>query len=160
MLIRRTAIGLVLALLLTLPATAQDHQKGVAAYKRGDYATALKEWRPLAERGHANAQDNLGLMYTKGLGVPQDYAAAVKWYRKAAEQGHAGAQMRLGVMYIEGIGVPKDDILAYMWLNHSAANGDKFPASIRDGVARRLTRAQIAEAKKLTREWQAKHGKK
>ncbi len=79
---------------------------------------------------------------------------------KAAEQGHAGAQMRLGVMYIEGIGVPKDYILAYMWLNLSAANGGKFPASIRDGVARRLTRAQIAEAKKLTREWQAKHGKK
>ncbi|MCZ6609182.1 MAG: sel1 repeat family protein, partial [Alphaproteobacteria bacterium] len=60
--LRRIAKGLVLALLLTLPATAQDHQKGVAAYKRGDYATALKEWRPLAEQGHANAQDNLGLM--------------------------------------------------------------------------------------------------
>ena len=158
--LRRIAKGLVLALLLTLPATAQDHQKGVAAYKRGDYATALKEWRPLAEQGHANAQDNLGLMYTKGLGVPQDYAAAAKWYRKAAEQGLASAQMRLGVMYIKGIGVPKDDILAYMWLNLSAANGDKFPAIIQDGVARRLTRAQIAEAKKLTREWQAKHGKK
>ena len=58
--LRRTAIGLVLALLVALPATAQDFEKGLAAVKRGDYATALSEWRPLAEQGNADAQYNLG----------------------------------------------------------------------------------------------------
>ncbi len=52
----------------------------LAAYQRGDYATALREWRPLAEQGNAKAQYNLGFMYRYGLGVPQDDAAAWGWY--------------------------------------------------------------------------------
>ena len=70
---------------LTAPAWAGVNE-GVAAYNRGDFATALREWRPLAEQGVAEAQFNLGLMYYDGEGVPQDYAEAVKWYRKAAEE--------------------------------------------------------------------------
>ena len=62
----------------TAPARA-GLDEGVAAYDRGDYATALREWRPLAEQGNAKAQYNLGAMYYSGLGVPQDYAEAVKW---------------------------------------------------------------------------------
>ncbi len=81
----------------TPPAEA-DFNPGVAAYKRGDYATALRELRPLAEQGHASAQFNLGLMYNNGLGVPQDYAEALQWYRKAAEQGHATAQFMWGLV--------------------------------------------------------------
>ncbi len=60
--------------------------EGVAAYKRGDYATALREWRPLAEQGNANAQLFLGLMYGNGRGVPQDYAQAHMWYDLAASR--------------------------------------------------------------------------
>ncbi len=58
----------------------------MAAYHRGDYATALREWRPLAEQGSAIAQNNLGLMYSEGLGVPKDYAQAHKWYNLAASR--------------------------------------------------------------------------
>ena len=61
--------------------------EGLAAAKRGDYATALREWRPLAEQGHASAQSTLGFMYSKGQGVPQDYIQAHKWYNLAAVQG-------------------------------------------------------------------------
>ena len=71
---------------LTAPAWA-GFDEAVAAYQRGDYATAIRELRPLAEQGDADAQFNLGTMYGIGLGVPQDFAKAVKWYRKAAEQG-------------------------------------------------------------------------
>ncbi|HBK79264.1 MAG TPA: hypothetical protein DDZ83_06205, partial [Nitrospinae bacterium] len=88
--------------------TEGGYQEGLDAYKRGDYATALKEWRPLAERGHAVAQFNLGLMYAKGKGVPRDYKIASKWYRMSAEQGDAGAQYNLGLMYAKGQGVLKD----------------------------------------------------
>ena len=61
-----------------------------------DYHEALKWYRKAANRGHANAQNSLGLMYQNGRGVPQDYSEAVKWFRKAADQGHADAQNSLG----------------------------------------------------------------
>ena len=79
-----------------------DFQKGLTAYERGDYATALREWTPLAEQGVADAQYNLGVMYGNGKGVPKDYETAVKWYRLAAKQGNASAQFNLGVMYGKG----------------------------------------------------------
>ncbi|MDB4130403.1 hypothetical protein N9581_01710, partial [Amylibacter sp.] len=69
-------ITLILATVLSLvftQVTAQDLNKGYEAYKLGDYSTALKEWKPLAEQGDANAQNNLGVMYDKGIGVLQDY---------------------------------------------------------------------------------------
>ena len=120
---RRLAIGLVLALLVALPATAQDYAKGWAAYGRGDYATALKEWQPLAEQGNAQAQYILGAMYAKGQGVPQDYGEALKWYHKAAAQGHANAQSNLGLMYSKGQGVPQDFAAAVKWYRKAVKQG-------------------------------------
>ena len=101
--------------MVTGAAAAGPFNDGVAAYERGDYATALRLWRPLAEEGDALAQYNLGLMYGKGEGVPQDDAEAVKWYRLAAEQGFAKAQLNLGFMYARGRGVPQDDAEAVKW---------------------------------------------
>ena len=75
--------------IVTGPTNRQVDQDGWGAYERGDYQTALREWRPLATQGNAPAQFNLGLMYDHGYGVPQDDAEAVKWYRLAAEQGDA-----------------------------------------------------------------------
>ena len=119
----KITIGVVLAVLVALPATAQDFRKGLAAYDRGDYATALKEWRPLAERGLAQAQSNLGLMYRNGHGVTKDYRAAVHWYRKSAEQGHAPAQADLGFMYVKGWGVPQDHAASAKWYRKAAEQG-------------------------------------
>ncbi len=69
-----------------------DFQKGLKAYQQGDYATALKEWKPLAEQGHADAQVNLGVMYLEGQNVPRDYKTAIKWLTLAAEQKHIESQ--------------------------------------------------------------------
>ena len=82
-----------------------DWEAGVDAYQAGDYKTALKEFRPLAEQGLADAQFNLALMYEHGEGVVQDYKKALKWYRLAAEQGDATAWHQLGVMHHYGWGV-------------------------------------------------------
>ena len=101
-----------------------DFQKGLAAVQRGDFATALREWTPLAEQGDASAQFNLGLMYNNGRGVPQDDKTAVKWYALAAEQGDADAQYNLGVMYDNGEGVPQDDKTAVKWWTLAAEQGD------------------------------------
>lgn len=67
--LRRTEIGLVLALLVAMPATAQDLEKGVGTNERGDYAAALWEWKSLAAKGNAKALFYLGLMYQSGIGV-------------------------------------------------------------------------------------------
>jgi len=119
----RGVFVLVLALALSAPVSAADFQAGVAADDRGDYATALKEYRPLAEQGHAGAQTNLGWMYAYGLGVPQDYAEAAKWYRLAAEQGHRRAQLLLGMKLKHGQGVPQDYAEAMKWYRLAAEQG-------------------------------------
>src|SRR5438132_5125190 len=87
--------------------------QGVAAYKQGDFATAVHEFVPLAEHGHAEAQFYLGAMYSKGWGVPQDDTAAAQWYRRAAPQGVAGARVNLGGGCIRGVGVPRELRQAY-----------------------------------------------
>ncbi len=145
---------------LTAPAWA-GWDEGVAAYHRGDYAAALREFRPLAEQGNAKAQYNLGLMYYNGEGVPQDYAEAVKWYRKAAEQGYAKAQNNLGLMYVGSLGVPQDYVQAHMWLDLAASifspgEDRDLAVKYRDIYAKMMTPAQISEAEKLAREWRPK----
>ena len=100
-----------------------DWEKGVTAYKSGDYATALREWTPLAGQGDAAAQYKLGLMYHNVRGVPQDDRVAVTWYRLAANQGDAHAQYNLGVMYERGSGVPQDYKAAVTWYRLAAKQG-------------------------------------
>jgi TPR repeat protein len=131
-------------------------RRGIAAYEKSDYATALQLMLPLAENGDSSAQATLGLLYFNGWGVPQNDWAAARWYSKAAEQGDALAQNNLGVMYDEGRGVPQDHALAHMWYNLAAASGDKVAAKNRDIAAKQMTPAQIAEAQKLAREWKPK----
>ena len=125
---------------------AQDFNKGLKAAQSGDFATALKEWKPLAEQGNAVAQYNLGVMYRNGEGVTQDYAEAVKWLRKAAEQGDEEAQNNLGWMYEKGNGVLQDRIAAHMWLNIATANGNKNAGENRDFTAGKLTAEQLEKA--------------
>ena len=119
-LIAALCAGVILG--LTAPAWA-GQDEAAAAYKRGDYATAVRELRPLAEQGDAKAQHNLGVMYERGQGVPQDYAEAVRWYRKAAEQGYASAQYNLGVMYGKGQVIPQDYAEAVGWFRKAAEQG-------------------------------------
>ena len=77
-------------------------------------------------------------------------------FRSAANQGEAVAQTKLGIMYDDGEGVPKDKVQAYKWLSLAAANGDKPAPMLRDLLAKEMTAAQIAEAKKLASEWKPK----
>ena len=105
-------------------AARADFQDGLKAAQSGDFATALQEWRPLAEQGLVGAQFNLGLMYDNGRGVPENDAKAVKWYRLAAEQEGAEAQYNLGFMYANGEGVLQDDREAVKWYRLAAKQGE------------------------------------
>ena len=135
---------------------AQDYDAGLESYYNRDYAAALREWRPLAEQGHADAQVSLVLMYAGGHGVAQNSAEAARWYRKAAEQGNAAAQRFLGGMFDIGQGVPQDYVPAHMWLNLSANQGNENATSNRDIEEGKMTQAQFDEAQKLAREWKPK----
>jgi TPR repeat protein len=96
---------------------------GLTALKRGDYPTALRLLRSLADQGNAAARFNLATMYDNGRGVPMDDAEAARWYRLAAEQGYAAAQNNLGAMYRSGEGVPQDFAEAVKWFRLAADQG-------------------------------------
>src|SRR5690242_13009427 len=110
--------------LLAVACFGADFAAGLSAYQKGDYTTAAKEWRPLAEEGSAEAQFNLGLLYADGQGVPQDYMEAVNWFKRSADQDYAKAQLNLGALYSTGKGVKRDYLQAYKWFNICAAKGD------------------------------------
>ncbi len=129
---------LILSFLMAGPAIAEPFEDATNAYLSGDYETAYRLIKPLAEGGLPEAQLNLGLLYEKGQGVPQDYAEALKWnlkaaeqgnakalkwYRKAAEQGNAEAQFHLGLMYDERRGVPQNYVEAVKWYREAAEQG-------------------------------------
>ena len=101
-----------------------DFGKGIAAYNSGDFATALREFTPLAEQGDAFVQNILGVMYYNGEGVLQDYKTAVKWYTLAAEQGDASARFNLGSTYENGTGVLQDYKTAVKWYTLAAEQGN------------------------------------
>jgi len=108
---------------LSLPATAEPLEDGIAAYRDKDYVKAVDLWRPLAEKGVAAAQYRLGTLYAEGKGVAQNDATAATWFQRAAEQGDAAAQYNLGASYAEGLGVDKDDVAAAKWFRRAADQG-------------------------------------
>ncbi len=110
-----------------------------------------------AEEGDAKAQSSLGLRYYAGGAAPLDYAEALRWFRLAAQQGYAEAQVMLGVMTASGMGVPEDLVSAYVWYNLSAAQGNETAQRNKDVIEKRMTREQIAEAQRLSREWIETH---
>jgi TPR repeat protein len=145
--------ALTMVLAAVGPVAAGEFEDAGAAFDRGDYATAVRLFRPLADQGDAAAQQRLGLIYEGGLGVPEDYAVAAMWFRRAADQGLKTAQWDLGLMYETGSGVQQTYVQAHMWYNLSAAQGWGVAADARNKLERAMTPAQIAEAQKLAREW-------
>ena len=89
------------------PALANNFEAGFAAYQKGKFEDAAKEWLALAKEGHAKAQYILGILFDQGKGVVQDRSEAVKWWLKAAENDFQLAQHNLANAYISGDGIEK-----------------------------------------------------
>lgn len=117
---------------------------------------------PLRERaaaGDPEAQFTLGKNYEAGRGgLKKDYAEAAGWYLKSANQGNVYAQASLGILYHAGKGVPLDNVQAEMWFTisaeHAPQNDRDTIVEMRDSVAHHLSAEQMAEARKMAREWQ------
>src|SRR5258708_15713304 len=92
-----------------------DFRSGLSAFNSGDYATALRLWRPLAERAEPRSEAGLGFMYHRGLGVAVDDREAAVWLRRAAEHGQAEGQLMLGLLFYHGRGVAQSYVRAHAW---------------------------------------------
>jgi len=145
----RNRVLLTLALVVALGATAcsvDPFEAAKTAFNEGDYAEALRLWRPLADSGHAEAQSYMGLMYSEGKGVPQDQKEAVQWFRKAADQGLAQAMFNLGGCYAMGLGVEVDCFEAYMLFYQAEAAGIRDASDGIDFCETQLSPEQLREA--------------
>lgn len=130
------------------------YHNGIGVTK--DFEQALFWLRKAAQKGLAEAQDYLGMMYHKGEGVETNQEEAVKWFSRAANQGLANAQRNLAAQYAFGNGVPTDKVVAYKWANLAAAQQAENSVELRDRLETAMTRSQIAEGQRLTREFVAK----
>jgi len=133
----------------TAVAVAETYEDALLAYNKGDFATALRLYRSLAERGNASAQQGLARMYLRGEGVQQDPSEASKWFHKASElinglaaynhgdfdnamrifhpladEGQVLGEYIIGLMYANGQGVPENYPEALKWLQKAAEQGE------------------------------------
>jgi TPR repeat protein len=141
------------AVLAASLACAGDFAAALAAYEKGDYATAKKEWQEVAETGNAAAQFNLALLFYDGKGTEPDLEAAFHWFSRAANQGYVRAERNLGAMYAEGRGAVRDNVKAYKWFALCAAEGNEACATQRDMVSKRLKPPKLAEAQRLAKDF-------
>ena len=128
------------------------------AYAQGDgvpkdFSEAVKWWRKAAFQGEAASQQNLGAAYLQGNGVAADAVHAGKWWRQAADQGYAQAQYGLGMLCCNGQGMPTNNVEAYKWITLALAQGQEDDAGLLAALEQRMTSDQIAEAKRLVREF-------
>ena len=86
MLFRDLVVAAALSLEFVTPALSGTRD-GIAAFERGDYSTAQREFSSVAAHNDADAQYLLGHMYHLGLGVAQDDTKAFRRFNKAAKSG-------------------------------------------------------------------------
>jgi len=105
---------------LATPLSAQSVKAGIEAWQKADYSAAVAIWRPLAEKGDADAQFNLGQAYRLGRGVPINLAAAQSWFERAADKGHIDAQTTLGLLLFQN----GNHIGGLRWLKAASDQGE------------------------------------
>jgi TPR repeat protein/beta-lactamase regulating signal transducer with metallopeptidase domain len=135
------------------------YHNGHVFYERTeqDYKQAVTWYLRAAERGHADAQSGLGILYAMGRGVDQNDKQAAAWFRKAADQGHDKAQFSLGDQYYWGKGVEQDYKQAFYWY-HLAAEQGFIPAQFILGVMYMEGKGVKQDAKQAE-SWLQKAGK-
>jgi hypothetical protein len=116
----RHLVALALAAFLSAPVSAQSVKAGIDAWQRADYSAAVGIWRPLAEKGDADAQFNLGQAYRLGRGVPINLGAAKTWFERAAASGHLDAETTLGLLLFQN----GDQADGLKWLKKAAEQGE------------------------------------
>lgn len=117
---RKYLIASALMAFVAAPIWAQSVKAGIDAWQRADYSGAVAIWRPLAEKGDADAEFNLGQAYRLGRGAPTNLAAAKTWFERAANQGHVDAETTLGLLLFQNGDQPE----GLNWLKKAAQQGE------------------------------------
>jgi cell division septation protein DedD len=117
---RKYLVAAALTIWAAAPLSAQTVRAGIDAWQRADYGGAVAIWRPLAEKGDADAEFNLGQAYRLGRGVPTNLSAAKTWFERAANQGHIDAETTLGLLLFQN----GDQAEGLKWLKKAAAKGE------------------------------------
>jgi len=130
-----------------------------ALYFRGlgverDAARGLDWFARAAAEGDPANQLRLGQLYLDGAGGAPEIGPGLRWIRRAANQGYVEAQIRLGSIHAEGGVVEKDLVRAYMWFHLASMMGNEQAGKVLTGLAREMTAAEIAAAKRLADAWQ------
>ncbi len=97
---------------------SKDQTKSDMWYQK--VVSEINWFKDQAEKGSADAQYNLGILYNQGKGVIQDYKMAVKYYQMAAAQGYGCGQSALGLCYLNGEGVSQDENMAVKYYQMAA----------------------------------------
>jgi TPR repeat protein len=129
-------VGALMASLVMVSAgIAGPLEDAGAAFEHGDYETAMRLFRPLAEAGNADAQWMLGLLYRNGGRSAPNFTEALKWFKLAADQGHIRALLHLGQIYQVGLfGVSENKAEAAKWYRLAALQGDAGAQNILGGI--------------------------
>ena len=155
------SVSLLAALLLTLNGCGEkastEASPPAMAVNKSKVEDTFSKVQKEAEAGNADAQNNLGWIYSNGHGAPKDDQAAMKWFRLAAAQGNANSQLALGKIYRGGQGVAQDNVRALMWFNLAADKGNADAQQVRALAVGHMTPAQIAEAKKMAIDCESSH---
>src|SRR4249919_2959663 len=113
-------VAAAMVALLSAPLSAQSVKAGIEAWQKADYASAVAIWRPLADKGDADAQFNLGQAYRLGRGVSINLSAAQTWFQRAAASGHVDAQTTLGLLLFQN----GDQVQGLKWLKQASEQGE------------------------------------
>jgi len=117
------------------------------AFDRADYRTSLNVWMPPAQQGDREAQNYVGQIYEKGMGLPPDYGVAAYWYQKAADQGYGPAQINLGHLYEKGLGVPADPVQALNWYRKASGIKDDALQLVSSVETAKVSQQELASLK-------------
>jgi ketosteroid isomerase-like protein len=149
--------------------------------KQKQFESALTIYRNLAESDNlavqAEAQNELGVRYSEGIGVTQSYSIAMLWFQKSANQKYAGAEYNLGWLYEKGLGVQKDYAMAVFWYQKATDHGystehsknalihlnlpNDNPSIVEDSeklsVTEKTTSVEQSELRQLSQNWIIAH---
>lgn len=150
------ALGAAMALLYPGQVAAEAYDDALSSLHRGAYESAQEQFMDLSERGHAGAQFELGLMFHRGIGLPQNYRHALKWYRLAAAGGDARARNNLGVMNRDGQGVEQSKVMAYMWFSLAAPADDGTGRDNLERLSYTMSSDEILRSQQLAEDYIAK----
>ncbi len=155
--IKQTLVAFALLSASIGAAFAVDLSSAQAAYDKGDFEDAFKQFLSMAEGGNSLAMSSTGVMYDMGQGTQKDYDKAVQWYKKSADAGNQFGQFNLGTMYYMGTGVQKDMIEACKWFVLSTRQGNGQARIHMHICEKYLNDTQRAESNRMADEFLAQH---